>query len=201
MPAGRNPDVDDDELLSALASVTDPSESPVATPGDVAAEVEIGRDGTRKRLNTLAGEGRIKKRKIGTGSAFWLAPDDDRQTQLPEHEPEEEEVEEVPNADDLVAEFWGWLDGRPPKTSHARQAAADVFRAMLRTEPVTTGELREIVYSGRREKWSNEKAAWESISRYVDEWPGARKPGRGEWTVDPDEAAREMHADRDGGTK
>lgn len=199
---GRKPDVTDDELLSALASVTDPSASPVATPEDVAAEVQIQRDGVRKRLNPLAESGPVKMRKVGRQTVYWLPPEDDRQTRLPEHDDSDEEQprtvegadgETVP-VDQLVADLWTWLEGRPPQKSHGRAALADVFRALLEAggEPVETADLKAVVYAGdRREKWSNERAAWQSVSRYLGDVPGVEGAG-GEWWVDHEEAGRSL---------
>jgi len=207
--AGRDPDVSDDELLSALASVTDPTDQPVAAAGDVAAEVSIKRDAVLKRLDTLAGSGPVESMKRGRSRLFWLPPDDERQTRLDEleEEAEEEQPEEYDGpgvvesedgetvaVDQLVADLWTWLEDRPPQKSHARQAVANVFRRLLEEggRPIQTAELKEVVYQAAGEQYKNERAAWESVRRYLSDLPGVESTGGGEWSVDLDAAKAEV---------
>lgn len=68
--------VDDVEILRALDGVTDPRESPVATPGEVADELPIGAEAVRQRLMRLAADDDgIRTRKAGRARLFWTWKD------------------------------------------------------------------------------------------------------------------------------
>lgn len=203
---GRGPDATDDELLSALERATDPVESPVASAADVAEHVPINADSVRKRMPALVEGGTVNTRKYGRSRTYWVVPGEgDRQPRLDELDQEAEQRdgpnvvesdqgESVP-VDQLVADLWTWLEGRPPKKSHGRQAVADVFRRLLEESGrfVETAELKSVVYRGdRRERWSSKRAAWESVRRYLSDLPGVESSGAGEWSVDVDAAGREV---------
>jgi hypothetical protein len=73
---GRNPDVTDDEILAAIRQV----EYPVATVSDIEERVTIGRDAVLTRLNKLAKENRVAKKKVGARAAVWWVPEPEPQT-------------------------------------------------------------------------------------------------------------------------
>jgi len=105
------------------------------------------------------------------------------------------EPEPDPDAEDLEGELKEWLADRPPRTSHGKAAAADVITTLLEAAPesVHTSELKDVVYADDgRGAWNSRRGAWESIARYLEEWPGVEKPGSGEWRIDESEAKREF---------
>lgn len=67
--AGRPPRVSDDEILAVFRE----SQDPVLIASEVAAELPIGRRGVYKRLEQLAEEGELGRKKIGgRGTVWWL---------------------------------------------------------------------------------------------------------------------------------
>lgn len=70
--AGRPPRVSDEELLNVFREASDP----VLIASEVASEVSIGRRGVYKRLEQLADEGALDRKKIGgRGTVWWLIED------------------------------------------------------------------------------------------------------------------------------
>ncbi|RLM94379.1 hypothetical protein [Haloarcula sp. Atlit-7R] len=68
--AGRPPRVSDNEILAVFRE----SQDPVLIASEVAAELPIGRRGVYKRLEQLADEGELGRKKIGgRGTVWWLA--------------------------------------------------------------------------------------------------------------------------------
>jgi predicted ArsR family transcriptional regulator len=63
--------IDDDEILDVLRE----SDDPFLGSSEVAGPLDIGREGTLKRLNELEAEGRVKKKKVGNVLIWWL-PDE-----------------------------------------------------------------------------------------------------------------------------
>jgi predicted ArsR family transcriptional regulator len=68
--AGRPPRVSDEEILAVFHESSDP----VLIASEVAEELPIGRRGVYKRLEQLAEEGELGRKKIGgRGTVWWLA--------------------------------------------------------------------------------------------------------------------------------
>jgi len=68
--AGRPPKVSDDEILAVFRE----SQDPVLIASEVAEQLPIGRRGVYKRLEQLAEEGELGRKKIGgRGTVWWLA--------------------------------------------------------------------------------------------------------------------------------
>lgn len=68
--AGRPPTVSDEEILDVFRGANDP----VLIASEVAEELPIGRRGVYKRLESLAENGELGKKKIGgRGTVWWLA--------------------------------------------------------------------------------------------------------------------------------
>lgn len=68
--AGRPPQVTDEEILEVLRESGDP----VLIASEVAEELPIGRRGVYNRLEQLAEDGRLGRKKIGgRGTVWWLA--------------------------------------------------------------------------------------------------------------------------------
>jgi len=68
--AGRPPRVSDDEIIAVFRE----SQDPVLIASEVAAELPIGRRGVYKRLEQLAEDGELERKKIGgRGTVWWLA--------------------------------------------------------------------------------------------------------------------------------
>jgi len=70
MSKGRARIVSDDELLQVIESHDDRA----VTATEVAEEVEIGRAGTLKRLDTLHEGGEIERKKVGGNAVVWWLP-------------------------------------------------------------------------------------------------------------------------------
>jgi predicted transcriptional regulator len=64
---GRKPEVSDKDILSVFRQAADP----VLTTSEVADQLEIRHRGTFDRLNQLASEGRIHKKKVGEKGTVW----------------------------------------------------------------------------------------------------------------------------------
>jgi len=72
VPAGRPPEVTNDEILDVFRRATEP----VLIASEVADELSIGRRGVYKRLETLYEDGRLGRKKIGgRGTVWWLSED------------------------------------------------------------------------------------------------------------------------------
>ena len=71
--AGRPPAVTDEEILDQFRE----SDDPVLIASEVADELPIGRRGIYKRLESLAEDGRLGRKKIGgRGTVWWLLEDE-----------------------------------------------------------------------------------------------------------------------------
>lgn len=66
--AGRPPDVSDDEILRVFQDSSDL----VLFTGEIADELPIGDNGTRKRLKELEEKGLVKSKKRGKVIVWWL---------------------------------------------------------------------------------------------------------------------------------
>lgn len=64
--------VSDTTILDALAEFIGVENSPVATPGDVAGRLDVGREAVRQRLLRLAADGEVRTRKLGRSRVFWI---------------------------------------------------------------------------------------------------------------------------------
>jgi predicted ArsR family transcriptional regulator len=67
----RTAKVSDERIISALADSTDP----VRTVPNMAQEVDLGRDGLRRRLNKLEKRGKVKSKTVGANAVVWWLPD------------------------------------------------------------------------------------------------------------------------------
>lgn len=70
MAGGRGKRVSDEELIAVFAA----ADAPVLSTGEVAEQVDLGRRGTLTRLDELAAEGRLKKKKIDDRRTVWWDP-------------------------------------------------------------------------------------------------------------------------------
>jgi hypothetical protein len=187
-------------------------------------ERDLGASDThvRELLRVLERTDEAESKKVGANATAWwstervkppvvepqehpdqapvndLEPDAAHDLEEPDSESVDGDAAPDGAVEQLVADLWLWLEDRPPTKSHGRQATADVFRALLEADgrPVESSELKEVVYRGREEKWSTERAAWESVRRYLGDLPGVESSGGGEWSVDRDQAGRELAKDR-----
>lgn len=66
VPRGKQT-VTDQEILAALQAV----EGPAATAGEVAADLELSVNGVRMRLDDLAADGRVNRKKTGHRTVLW----------------------------------------------------------------------------------------------------------------------------------
>jgi len=68
--SGRPPQVTDGEILDVFRG----SDDPVLIASEIAEELPIGRRGVYKRLEQLAEEGELGRKKIGgRGTVWWLS--------------------------------------------------------------------------------------------------------------------------------
>lgn len=66
---GRKPTISDEEILAIIQEIEDP----VATTREIADAIELSRRGTYQRLEQLADDGLLRKKKVGeTGAVWWL---------------------------------------------------------------------------------------------------------------------------------
>jgi predicted ArsR family transcriptional regulator len=72
--SGRPPRVSDREILDVFRN----SDDPVLIASEVAEELTIGRRGVYKRLEQLAENGKLGRKKIGgRGTVWWLTEEPD----------------------------------------------------------------------------------------------------------------------------
>lgn len=71
---GRKPEVSDDELLRAFLLAADP----VLTASEVAARVDMTRQGAHRRLQQLERDGLIRSKKVGAKAVVWWLSDEGR---------------------------------------------------------------------------------------------------------------------------
>lgn len=67
--AGRKPEVNDTEILEVFAK----SDDPVLFTGEVADHLPIGRNGIRKRLQSLHQQGLVERKKRGNTIVWWIS--------------------------------------------------------------------------------------------------------------------------------
>lgn len=79
----------------------------------------------------------------------------------------------------------------PPKTEHGRDAVIDVFRYLREHGTAQTGAIKEALAPDHADRYSSEKAMWESVRRYLEDVPGVEKAGYGEYGYAGDESVRE----------
>lgn len=63
----RDSVVSDEEILEVFRQADDP----VLTTAEITAQVEIERRGLTTRLNKLADDGTIRKKRVGQGAVWW----------------------------------------------------------------------------------------------------------------------------------
>lgn len=66
----RTVSVTDDQILNTVASGDDP----VHTVPDMVEEVDLGRDGLRRRLNKLEKKGEVVSKTVGAKAVVWWIP-------------------------------------------------------------------------------------------------------------------------------
>lgn len=186
---GRKPRVTDDDLLGVFRETADP----VLSTAEVADALPIKRRGTLNRLRDLEADGTLDSKQIGGRNTVWW---------LSGPVTVEESGEDVDSIDgrsrgesngDLADAVREYLDANdiPPKTTHGRDAVIDVFRYLQEHETAKTGDIKSALASKHVDHYSNEKAMWESVRRYLEDIPGVDKPGRGEYEYAGDDAVRE----------
>jgi len=109
--------------------------------------------------------------------------------------------ETAPNPDDLAEDVRAYLEAndRPPKTEHGRDAVIDVFRYLREHGTAKTGEIKEALAPAHADRYTGEKAMWESVRRYLEDVPGIEKSGYGEYGYAGDEAVRDQLIDEESG--
>lgn len=67
--AGRKPSVSPKEVIQAMALHPEP----VVTPKDIHEDLGLTSDGARERMNSLAEEGYLEKKKVGSSAVvYWF---------------------------------------------------------------------------------------------------------------------------------
>jgi DNA-binding IscR family transcriptional regulator len=171
---GRKPDASDEDILAALSAATDPVEAPAVAAADVAEELPIKPDATRKRLQRLSEQGPVRTRKFGSGRGYWLAPDDERQTRLEEHAEEESEValrssetesEVAPDRETFVEEVRREvenvdLEGSEAKVEERREAIVQVVVYALDHDHVSRSAYEEHLFGEYGGQYGSAYSAW-----------------------------------------
>jgi predicted transcriptional regulator len=67
---GRQPTISDDEILQVFIDATDP----VLTTNEVAEAIDMSRRGAYSRLDELANDDKLKRKKVGQTGAVWWYP-------------------------------------------------------------------------------------------------------------------------------
>jgi len=67
---GREPTVSDEDILA----VFERSDDPVLTTSEVADQIDIGQRGTYDRLEKLAEQGEIVRKKVSGSAVVWWSP-------------------------------------------------------------------------------------------------------------------------------
>jgi len=67
---GRKPTISDDEILQVFTDTTDP----VLTTNEVAEAIDMSRRGAFSRLDELASDSKLKRKKVGQTGAVWWYP-------------------------------------------------------------------------------------------------------------------------------
>jgi len=176
--------VSDQDLIDALRESIDTDESPIATPDDVAALVDVKRETVRQRLLRLAADQHVRTRKAGRARVFWIP--DALRSDAPAPTPAAP-TESEPTADlaDLVDEL------EPPGRSaeivaHRRRALRAVLDALRKEAPagLSKADLLDAVggsagYDSPESLWSNwlNPALSELADEGVVESPGAERRG------------------------
>jgi hypothetical protein len=104
--------------------------------------------------------------------------------------PEEKVRKDTAREADLVDAVRAYLEENdlPPKTDHGRDVVIDALRYLREHGTAKTGEIREALAPDHADRYSGEKAMWESVRRYLEDIPGIEKGGYGEWTYTGDDA-------------
>ena len=71
MARGRGERVPDEDILAVFTAIN----APVVSTNEVSDAIDLGRRATLKRLNALADEGRIKRKKIDERRTIWWDPE------------------------------------------------------------------------------------------------------------------------------
>ena len=106
--------------------------------------------------------------------------------------PDEKVNTETTDADTLAEDVRAYLEANdiPPKTEHGRDVVIDVFRYLREHGTAKTGEIKEALAPDHADRYSSEKAMWESVRRYLEDAPGIEKAGYGEYGYAGDESVR-----------
>lgn len=99
---------------------------------------------------------------------------------------------------ELIEAFRAYLETRPPKKPHAKDATVRALELLRKNGTMATGELKDALYDEYGERYGSKKAMYESIARYLGDLPGFADGGYGEWAYAGDGELQEALAD-DGG--
>jgi hypothetical protein len=191
--------------LGDVRDVFDEVRGPVITSSDVADALGCTTEAARQKLRRLVDRGELDRRKTGRTVVYWRAFDEgrrERPTDTARSDPDEESGEDADSIDgrsrpesdgDLADAVREYLDANdiPPKTPHGRDAVIDVFRYLREHGTAKTGAVKSALASKHVDHYSNEKAMWESVRRYLEDIPGVDKPGRGAYEYAGDDTVRE----------
>jgi ribosomal protein S25 len=190
--------------LEDVRDVFDAVRGPVVTSSDVADTLGCTTEAARQKLRRLVDRGEVDRRKTGRTVVYWRATDEERREtprDAARSDPGNESGGDLdtparpprPESDDALAEdVRAYLEDNdvPPKTEHGRDAVVDVFRYLREHGTAKTSEIREALASAHADRYSNKKAMWESVRRYLENIPGIEKRGYGEYGYAGDEAVR-----------
>jgi DNA-binding Lrp family transcriptional regulator len=213
--------VTDEEILDTLQATSDPVLStaevaealPIKRRGvltrlrslEEASELDSKQIGGRNTVWWYSDEAAESRRESDPVGAVGGSPDttldadeetlDTQETPtVDEGLPEEKVHKETTGDEDLVDVVREFLEenDRPPKNDHGRALVTDALRYLREHDTAKTGEIREALAPAYADRYSDEKAMWESVRRYLVDIPGIEKAGDSEYRYAGDEAVQDQ---------
>lgn len=90
---------------------------------------------------------------------------------------------------DLEVAYREYLDGRPPKKSHAKDIVVDALLLLREHGELETGDLQDELFSEYEEHYATDRTMWNAVSRYLKDLAGFEKTDSyGGWAYAGDDA-------------
>jgi len=200
-----------------VLDVFDAVDGPVVLSADVAEYFDVTRETARRKLQILYDRGTLDRRKVSRRVIYWRdhaeptpdtagdrtpareRPEDGATSTRSEPDPTPGEDTNAEHAaltgdEDLRESVRAYLDANdlPPKTAHGRAAVLDVFQYLRDHGQAKTGAIQDAVHPEYSDEWSTGRTMWNALDRHLENVPGVKKAGYGEWGYAGDEDVREL---------